>query len=76
MIFLVLLLTNKCILNGYVIQGGSGMMDASSSKGHEESIGAASFYGVAPAPGGGQGAHGGKAFGPPPSDGLITIEWS
>ena len=67
--------SNAHVLNGYVIQGGSGMMDAS-NKGYEESIGAASFYGVAPAPGGGQGAHAGKAFGPPPSDGLITIEWS
>lgn len=64
------------VLNGYVIKGGSGMMDATSSKGNEESIGGSSYYGTAPAPGGGQGAHAGKAFGPPPSDGLITLEWS
>ena len=68
--------SNAHVLNGYVIKGGSGMMDASSPKGTEESVGASSFYGVSPAPGGGQGAHAGKAFGPPPSDGLITIEWS
>ena len=42
----------------------------------EESLGASSYFGNAPAPGGGQGAHSGAAFGPPPSDGVVILEWS
>ena len=34
---------------------GSGMMDTNSPKGSEESIGASSYFGTSPAPGGGQG---------------------
>ena len=67
--------SNDHILNGYVIKGGSGKMDTN-NRGDEESIGGSSFFGNAPAPGGGQGAHGGIPFGPTPSNGVVILEWS
>jgi len=69
--------SNAFILNGYVIKGGSGKMDTNDD-GSEESVGGSSFFGNAPAPGGGQGAHGHGigAFGPPPSNGVVILEWS
>jgi hypothetical protein len=66
---------NAHILNAYVIKGGSGKMDTN-DKGDEESIGGSSFFGNSPAPGGGQGAHGSHAYGPPPSNGVVILEWS
>ena len=63
------------ILNSYIIKGGSGMMDTNSS-GKEESVGGSSYFGNSPAPGGGQGAHQGKPFGPPPTNGVVILEWS
>jgi|TARA_R100001509_G_scaffold110288_1_gene66024 hypothetical protein len=63
------------ILNSYIIKGGSGMMDTNSS-GKEESIGGSSYFGNSPAPGGGQGAHAGIPFGPPPTNGVVILEWS
>ena len=66
---------NAYVLNGFVIKGGSGKMDTN-NKGDEESIGGSSYFGNAPAPGGGQGAHGGIPFGPVPSNGVIILEWS
>jgi hypothetical protein len=67
--------SNAFILNGYVIKGGSGKMDTN-DPGDEESIGGSSFFGNSPAPGGGQGAHGSNALGPPPSNGVVILEWS
>ena len=65
------------ILNGFVIKGGSGLMDTNSMGGAEESIGAASFFGNAPAPGGGQGAHAAATgLGPTPSNGVVILEWT
>ncbi len=51
------------------------MMDTNSS-GKEESVGGSSYFGNSPAPGGGQGAHDGKPFGPPPTNGVVILEWS
>ena len=68
--------SNAHVLNGFIINGGSGFMDTDGGKGKEESIGASSYFGNAPAPGGGQGAHSRSAFGPPPSDGVVILEWS
>ena len=67
--------SNAHVLNGYIIQGGSGLNDTSSG-GSEESIGAASYFGTAPAPGGGQASHDGNPIGPPPGNGVVIIEWS
>tara|TARA_R110000824_G_scaffold60345_2_gene161353 strand:- start:14774 stop:16453 length:1680 start_codon:yes stop_codon:yes gene_type:complete len=67
--------TNAHVLNGYVIKGGSGMMDTD-DKGDEESLGASSYWGSSPAPGGGQGAHGAEAFGAVPGNGIVMFEWS
>jgi len=64
------------VLNGVVITGGNGMMDTSRSKGKEESLGASSYFGNAPAPGGGQGGHSGSPYGPPPGPGIVILEWS
>ena len=64
------------VLNGVVITGGNGMMDTSPSKGKEESLGASSYFGNAPAPGGGQGGHSGSPYGPPPGPGIVILEWS
>ena len=66
--------SNDHVLNGFVVKGGSGLMDTSGED--EESVGASSYFGNAPAPGGGQGAHVGKAMGPPPGSGVIILEWS
>ena len=70
-----LLTSNDYVLNGHILRGGSGMMDTNYDKGTEESLGAASYWGSSPAPGGGQGAHGG-AFGAVPGNGLVVFEWS
>ena len=70
------LVANDFVLNGYVVKGGSGLIDTDGGGGKEESIGAASWWGVAPAPGGGQGSHSGGAQGPVPSNGIVMIEWS
>ena len=51
------------------------MLDTSSG-GKEESIGGSSWWGNAPAPGGGQGAHGGRPEGPVPGNGIVMFEWS
>ena len=67
--------SNAFVLNGYVIKGGSGKMDTN-NKGDEESIGGSSYFGNSPAPGGGQGAHGFTMMGPPPSNGIVILEWS
>jgi hypothetical protein len=64
------------ILNGHVINGGSGLQDTSGGKGKEESLGAASYFGTSPAPGGGQASHSSNPIGPPPSNGIIIFEWS
>tara|TARA_R100001079_G_scaffold13203_1_gene6458 strand:+ start:23772 stop:25445 length:1674 start_codon:yes stop_codon:yes gene_type:complete len=72
----VVLTTNQFVLNGYVIKGGSGLVDTDGGKGKEESLGASSYFGNAPAPGGGQASHSGAALGPPPSNGIVMIEWS
>tara|TARA_R100001129_G_scaffold154933_1_gene117807 strand:+ start:1201 stop:2889 length:1689 start_codon:yes stop_codon:yes gene_type:complete len=68
--------SNAHVLNGFIINGGSGLIDTDGGGGKEESLGASSYFGNAPAPGGGQGAHSGAAFGPPPSDGVVILEWS
>jgi microcystin-dependent protein len=68
--------SNAHVLNGFIVKGGSGMMDTNSPKGSEESIGASSYFGTSPAPGGGQGAHAGVAIGPPPGNGVVILEWS
>ena len=70
-----LLTSNDYVLNGLILRGGSGMMDTNYRKGSEESLGAASYWGSSPAPGGGQGSHGG-AFGAVPGNGLVVFEWS
>jgi len=70
-----ILTSNAYVLNGHILRGGSGMMDTNSSGGSEESLGAASYWGSSPAPGGGQGSHGG-AFGAVPGNGLVVFEWS
>ena len=67
---------SQYVLNGVVITGGNGMMDTSRSKGKEESLGASSYFGNAPAPGGGQGGHSGSPYGPPPGPGIVILEWS
>jgi len=67
---------NQYVLNGVVITGGNGMMDTSGGGGKEESLGASSYFGNAPAPGGGQGGHSGSPFGPPPGPGIVILEWS
>ena len=72
----IILTSNNYILNGYVLKGGSGMMDTNSSGGAEESLGAASYWGSSPAPGGGQGAHMSNAFGAVPGNGIVMFEWS
>ena len=72
----VVLTTNQFVLNGYVVKGGSGLVDTDNRGGDEESLGASSYFGNAPAPGGGQAAHAGAAIGPPPSNGIVMIEWS
>tara|TARA_R100001509_G_scaffold128498_1_gene81897 strand:+ start:4459 stop:6159 length:1701 start_codon:yes stop_codon:yes gene_type:complete len=64
------------ILNGHVINGGSGLQDTSGGKGKEESLGAASYFGTSPAPGGGQASHSTNPIGPPPSNGIVILEWS
>ena len=64
------------ILNGFVIKGGSGLMDTDKTNGMEESLGASSFFGNAPAPGGGQGAHATQGLGPTPSNGVVILEWT
>ena len=51
------------------------MMDTD-DKGDEESLGASSYWGSSPAPGGGQGAHGAEAFGAVPGNGIVMFEWS
>ena len=71
----IVLTTNIFVLNGYIVKGGSGMLDTNSD-GREESIGGSSWWGNAPAPGGGQGAHGGDAAGPVPGNGIVMFEWS
>ena len=68
--------SNAHVLNGFIINGGSGLIDTDGGSGREESLGASSYFGNAPAPGGGQGAHSGTAYGPPPSDGVVILEWS
>ena len=67
---------SQYVLNGTVITGGNGMMDTSGGGGKEESLGASSYFGNAPAPGGGQGGHSGSPFGPPPGPGIVILEWS
>tara|TARA_R110000765_G_scaffold35816_2_gene80305 strand:+ start:11309 stop:12976 length:1668 start_codon:yes stop_codon:yes gene_type:complete len=71
----IVLTSNTYVLNGYIVKGGSGMLDTSSG-GKEESIGGSSWWGNAPAPGGGQGAHGGRPEGPVPGNGIVMFEWS
>jgi len=77
----LILTSSDYVLNGYIVPGASGFMDTSDA-GNEESLGAASYWGTAPAPGGGQGAHGynkspcGGAFGTIPGNGIVMFEWS
>jgi len=71
----IALTTNAYVLNGYVVKGGSGMLDTDDG-GDEESVGASSWWGNAPAPGGGQGGHSRDAMGPPPGGGIVMFEWS
>ena len=72
--------TSNFVLNGFIIKGGSGLMDTDdlmvNQVGREESLGASSFFGNAPAPGGGQGAHVGAGLGPTPSNGVVILEWT
>ena len=71
----IALTTNAYVLNGYVVKGGSGMLDTDDG-GDEESVGASSWWGNAPAPGGGQGGHSRDPMGPPPGGGIVMFEWS
>lgn len=68
-------LSNVHVLNGFVIKGGSGRNDTDDG-GDEEAQGGSSYFGNAPAPGGGQNTHRHRGFGPPPGDGVVILEWS
>jgi len=70
-----ILTSNVHVLNGFVIKGGSGINDTD-DKGDEEAQGGSSFFGNAPAPGGGQNTHGRRPIGPPPGNGVVILEWS
>jgi microcystin-dependent protein len=69
-------LDSNYILNGFIVKGGSGLTDTDYSGGHEESLGASSFFGNAPAPGGGQASHASVGIGPTPSNGVVILEWT
>ena len=68
-------LSNPHVLNGFVIKGGSGRNDTDDG-GDEEAQGGSSYFGNAPAPGGGQNTHRHRPIGPPPGDGVVILEWS
>ena len=58
-----------------LLVGGVGNVDTNDS-GEEEGNGGSSYYGNAPAWGGGQGGHSNNAIGPEPSTGIIVFEWN
>jgi hypothetical protein len=65
-------------LNGHIFVGGRGGVDTDTSstlKGLEESEGAASYWGAAPAPGAGSGGHYGSPIGNA-GDGFVMFEWN
>ena len=68
-------LSNVHVLNGFVIKGGSGRNDTDDG-GDEEAQGGSSYFGNAPAPGGGQNTHRHRPYGPPPGNGVVILEWS
>ena len=69
------------VLNGHVFLGGWGGLDTGarahheSNSGYQEAEGAASYWGSAPNPGAGTGAHAGLGMGNA-SEGLVMFEWN
>jgi hypothetical protein len=69
------------VLNGHVFLGGWGGLDTGarahheSNSGYQEAEGAASYWGSAPSPGAGTGAHAACGMGNA-SDGLVMFEWN
>ena len=72
--------TEPQFLNGHVFVGGAGGIDTSGNGpnfGYEESEGAASYWGAAPAPGAGSGSHGGgRPYYINAGDGFVMFEWN
>tara|TARA_R110000824_G_scaffold222662_1_gene410396 strand:+ start:12711 stop:14384 length:1674 start_codon:yes stop_codon:yes gene_type:complete len=61
-------------LNGYIFRGGKGGVDTSDSD--EESAGASSYWGTAPAPGAGSASENKTKRSGPVSDGFVMFEWN